>query len=227
MLDLYRLLLLKKLSGDSGGGGSSITVEPLTVTQNGTQTAPSGKAYSPVTVNVPNSYADSDIGKVVNAAKRLEAQSDYGIVTENRTYDTTYYNSVTVNMEPAVVYLNDGLDDGTATLANPFDGLDYNTLMNGMSYSHAVWNAFINFQFQGMDVLFHPYTANGAINAMAFLPNDGQGNPIGAYARWNGNGGLDSLYLLSGGQLQDLLSMAANIPCDSVIYGTNEPPYAD
>ena len=35
------------------GGGSSVTVEPLTVTQNGTTTAPSGKAYSPVTVDVP------------------------------------------------------------------------------------------------------------------------------------------------------------------------------
>ena len=31
----------------SGGG---VTVEPLSVTQNGTYTAPSGKAYSPVTV---------------------------------------------------------------------------------------------------------------------------------------------------------------------------------
>lgn len=35
------------------GGGSSVTVEPLTVTQNGITTAPSGKAYSPVTVDVP------------------------------------------------------------------------------------------------------------------------------------------------------------------------------
>lgn len=35
------------------GGGSSVTVEPLIVTQNGTTTAPSGKAYSPVTVDVP------------------------------------------------------------------------------------------------------------------------------------------------------------------------------
>ena len=34
------------------GGGSSIDVEALSVTQNGTYTAPSGKAYSPVTVNV-------------------------------------------------------------------------------------------------------------------------------------------------------------------------------
>ena len=34
----------------SGGGG--VTVEPLSVTQNGTYTAPTGKAYSPVSVNV-------------------------------------------------------------------------------------------------------------------------------------------------------------------------------
>lgn len=34
------------------GGGSSIDVEALSVTQNGTYTAPSGTAYSPVTVNV-------------------------------------------------------------------------------------------------------------------------------------------------------------------------------
>lgn len=33
-------------------GTTPITVEPLSVTQNGTYTAPTGKAYSPVTVNV-------------------------------------------------------------------------------------------------------------------------------------------------------------------------------
>ena len=35
----------------SGGGG--VTVESLSVTANGTYTAPAGKAYSPVVVNVP------------------------------------------------------------------------------------------------------------------------------------------------------------------------------
>ena len=39
-------------SGGGGGGGSGITVEPIIITQNGTTTAPSGKAYSPITVNV-------------------------------------------------------------------------------------------------------------------------------------------------------------------------------
>lgn len=37
---------------DDEGGGSSVDVEPLSVTTNGTYTAPAGTAYSPVTVNV-------------------------------------------------------------------------------------------------------------------------------------------------------------------------------
>lgn len=44
---------IDEITGGSGGGGSSVTVEPLSVTSNGTYTAPSGSAYSPVTVNVP------------------------------------------------------------------------------------------------------------------------------------------------------------------------------
>ena len=41
------------------GGGSSVTVEALSVTQNGTYTAQSGHAYSPVTVNVSGGGAES------------------------------------------------------------------------------------------------------------------------------------------------------------------------
>lgn len=222
-MDLMTLVMAKALGR---GGGSSITVEPLTVTQNGTQTAPSGKAYSPVTVNVPNSYANSDIGKVVNASKQLVPQSSL-IVDANATYDTTYDNSVTVNVQLGIAYLNKGAHGGTATLANPFDGLDYGSLMDGLAPSTARWNAFISFQFQGMDVLYHPYAANDAIVAMAFLPNDGQGNPIGAYASWTSNGILQDLEVLSGGQLQDMRSIAANIPCTTIIYGTTAPTPAD
>lgn len=39
--------------GKQAGGGGGVTVEPLTVTENGVYTAPSGKAYSPVSVEVP------------------------------------------------------------------------------------------------------------------------------------------------------------------------------
>lgn len=40
--------------------GTSIAVEPLSVTQNGTYTAPSGTAYSPVSVNVSGGGGGSD-----------------------------------------------------------------------------------------------------------------------------------------------------------------------
>lgn len=40
------------LGGNSGGGGGGVTVTPLSITENGTYTAPSGTAYSPVTVAV-------------------------------------------------------------------------------------------------------------------------------------------------------------------------------
>lgn len=48
MLDLYKLLLLKKV-----GGGSDITLETLNATENGTINAPSGTAYNSVVVAVP------------------------------------------------------------------------------------------------------------------------------------------------------------------------------
>ncbi len=51
-MDMLSFMLGKALGG-SGGGGSSVEVEALTATENKKYTAPTGKAYSPVTVNVP------------------------------------------------------------------------------------------------------------------------------------------------------------------------------
>ena len=48
----------QKLTG-TATGGSDITVESLSVTQNGTYTAPTGKAYSPVSVNVSGGGSSS------------------------------------------------------------------------------------------------------------------------------------------------------------------------
>ena len=61
-MDLFDVVIARKLSG--GGGGSSITVEPLSVTENNVYTAPTGKAYSPVTVNVSGGSSDFSTAEV-------------------------------------------------------------------------------------------------------------------------------------------------------------------
>jgi hypothetical protein len=81
-------------------GGGEPTIEPLSVTENGTYTAPTGvDGYSPITVNVPGSSA------VVQPLS----------VTQNGTYNPPSgvdgYSPVTVNVSggstPLVIYSND------------------------------------------------------------------------------------------------------------------------
>ena len=73
------------------GGGGDITVEEITITENGTTTAPSGKAYSPIHTNVPQP-----------TLTKLTA-------TENGDYTApsgTAYNEVEVNVPlPQNAYL--------------------------------------------------------------------------------------------------------------------------
>lgn len=52
---------IKAVVEEAGGGGGGITVEELTITENDTYTAPEGKAYSPVIVNVSGGGDESPI----------------------------------------------------------------------------------------------------------------------------------------------------------------------
>jgi len=97
-MDLFDLLLYKSVAGDSGGGGGGeISTQSLNVSANGTYRAPTGKAYTPVNVNVPNTYGASDDGKVVSNGA-LVSQTAHAEVTANGTIDTTTNNSVVVNV---------------------------------------------------------------------------------------------------------------------------------
>lgn len=80
-MDMFSYLLGKKAG--SGGGGGDVIVESLTATENKTYTAPSGKAYSPVTVNVP----EKTLG-----AKTITATGTYTASADN----LDGYSSVTV-----------------------------------------------------------------------------------------------------------------------------------
>ena len=79
-----------------GGGGGGVTVVSLSVTSNGTYSAPSGKAYDPVEVDVPNTYSAADEGKVVSSGALVPQTSS--AITQNGTVDTTLINSVDVNV---------------------------------------------------------------------------------------------------------------------------------
>lgn len=88
------------LAASGGGGGGSATLIEKSITENGEYNASDDSAdgYSKVTVDVPNTYTAQDEGKVVDNGA-LVAQTAYPTeITENNTYDTTNYNSITVNV---------------------------------------------------------------------------------------------------------------------------------
>lgn len=59
-------------------GGGSVDVVPLSVTENGTYTAPSGQAYSPVNVNIP-----------IPSGKKIQYSPVVGRIANTTSYTTT------------------------------------------------------------------------------------------------------------------------------------------
>lgn len=82
------------------GGSSGVDPEPITITANGEYTAPTGAAYTPVTVNVPNTYTDDDAYKVV-VNRQLRSQREQLTATANGTYNSRLYLSVLVDIPNA------------------------------------------------------------------------------------------------------------------------------
>ena len=78
------------------GGGSSVTVEALNVTQNGTYTAPSGTAYSPVTVNVSGGGTDYLAGRLNNTLTDYSSDD----VTEVPNYGLRGFTSLQTILLP-------------------------------------------------------------------------------------------------------------------------------
>lgn len=82
---------------DVSGGVTPTGTKQISITQNGTTTEDvTNYASAEIAVNVPNSYSQSDEGKVVSSGALVAQTSD--TVTTNDTYDTTLINSLTVNV---------------------------------------------------------------------------------------------------------------------------------
>ena len=121
----------EQATSGGGGGGSGITVEPITITQNGTTTAPSGKAYSPITVNVSKEVVLSV--PVLPDGFTIEKKASQGgsIVISSPTAFSFFY------VEPTGTYKTGDLDVTQGSLGNVdrnsyiciFRDSNYNTLI--------------------------------------------------------------------------------------------------
>ena len=203
-------------------GGSSITVEPLTVTQNGTTTAPSGKAYSPVTVNVPNSYTNSDEGKVVSGGSLVD--QTFLLIEHGGTHDTTTVNNVFVDISPTTLLtIEDKLNSLTSNISSDlFDGLRTN--LPAFGDLSAKLTAAVKYNFMGVRVLLNlfnygSYNNENVIAGMAFDTDGSLNGTVGAVLMWSANSGLIRADVLMNGQLQDLLSYASQIDAVLVVSG--------
>ena len=108
------------------------------MTQNGTYNPGSGKAYKPVNVNVPNTYAAGDEGKVVSNGA-LVAQTSRS-VTANGTYDTTTNDVVVVSVTPNL-QSKTATENGKVTPDQGYDGLSsvvVNVSGGGSGFTHVI-----------------------------------------------------------------------------------------
>lgn len=74
----------------SGGGGGDITVEALSITENDTYTAPAGKAYSPVVVNVSGGGSSTYTITLISAPDPHHPDSPASVYYTVNAWDMDY-----------------------------------------------------------------------------------------------------------------------------------------
>ena len=129
----------------------------ITITENGTITEDvRSYASAEITTAVPNSYTESDEGKVVdNGALVSQSSATY---TENDTYDTTLINSVTVNVSGSSI---DFSDIKQAVALNNVGGL-FTAIENGtwgsaeQSFASGTSPCTVNFGRAIKGLIFYP-----------------------------------------------------------------------
>lgn len=117
------------------------TLVSKSITQNGSYDPEDDDAdgYSAVTVNVPNSYAAGDEGKVVSNGALIAQTARASEITANGTYDTTTNDSVTVNVEGG-----SGGGTGPQYLLNPAWSRQFMSLGSGRFYQLASYVGYVS-----------------------------------------------------------------------------------
>ena len=151
-----------KTEGLASGGG--VDVEALSVTQNGTYTAPTGKAYSPVTVNVSGGASNVVTGtfKGTTTGTAMDITLNYSgsgypiavmiYPTEGpynnqsgsfynlvQRYAAAYYISIKARANIAPAYNADGTDGASVNLRYK------SSASNATSYSASAINTVLNY----------------------------------------------------------------------------------
>lgn len=127
-----------------GVGGTveptQIEVEPLSVTQNGTYTAPTGKAYSPVTVNVSGGGSVQYDTKTATASDYPTSLAFTGMKGEPKAFVVRLNAQVSSSGSTTYYYIVDIAHFGTTTHGNCFrigSTRRIDTITSGYSYSYS------------------------------------------------------------------------------------------
>ena len=127
------------------------TLVSKSITQNGSYDPEDDDAdgYSAVTVNVPNSYAAGDEGKVVTNGALVAQTARSEEITVNGTYNTTENNSVTVNTAGGSTLITKTIEaNGTYNAVD--DSADgYSSVTVNVPPAKSLFNPYFKFSKQG------------------------------------------------------------------------------
>lgn len=162
-MSFYHALLGRALAG--GGGGSEPVLISKSISENGIYDASDDNAngYSSVSVSVPNTYTQSDEGKVVSNGALVTQGSD--TVEQNGTVDTTLISSLIVNVPSA---------GGDFAALTPVNTTDFESDL----YICIPTNSSIGFVFGQLTTKHRPSTSDST--AEFYLPESFPASKIGS-----------------------------------------------
>lgn len=118
---------------------TEIEVEPLSVTQNGTYTAPTGKAYSPVTVTVSGGSVNIDTKSMTNSSNQNTSISFSSMKGQPKAFFVRCTATLSRQSSNTYYYVADMVYDGDTTKGNMHarSNGQYSNITSGYSWSYS------------------------------------------------------------------------------------------